>query len=242
MAVVGDLDSVKTKVQERLIIEDESTLRLDDPEVEDAIREGLDQFNIVSPLQKVHEQAGDGIVRRIVLNSTITGWVKSVSMVEAVGRVNLAGTDDEAARYFRKEDWEQSIDTNDDDVLLFSLATPEDETLRIKWLTACTVNLLDGATATTVPERYTEAFYLYLVATAAMYVATKAARLKQASFGADQTSFQEVYERWTDIARRKKRQAEERLGSIRGSVTGVGVSVNWATKTRFGWGTRISHG
>lgn len=238
---IADLAAAKAKLLERLLIEDQSVLRLTDSELEDSIREALDLFNVVAPLKKVYEQAGDGIAKRVVLGTAITGWVASVSQVLSVHFVVSPNTDDEIVRTLLKDNWVQDIDTADADILKWASPVPSGETLRIVWGTSNTIKNLDNATGTTIPERYTESYYLYALSTASMSVAQKAARLKQASFGADQTSFQEVYERWTDIARKKKRQAEERIGSIRGSVTGVGTSVNWNTKTKFGYGSRVSH-
>ncbi len=242
MAIVPKLSLVKPKVLERLLVEDDSVLRLETQEVENSVREALDLFNTVAPLDKVYQVVGDGVKKRHVLNGVVTDWVMSISRVDEVEWVTDPDTDQELIDRFRKEQWTQTISVAGDDVLTVDLVTPSQRTLRVLWTTYCLIEDLDGAAATTIPERYTEAFYLYAVSTAAMYVARKAARLQQASFGASQTSFEEVHQRWIDISRRVKQQAEARLGSIRGSVTGTGSTASWPTKTRFGGGTRISHG
>lgn len=240
--IVPELESVRSKVLERLLVEDESVLRLDEVEVTDAIREGLDQFNVVAPLRKVYEVAGDGATKRFVLSTDVTGWVKSIGQVTEVEFVESAGTDSELVRRLRREHWIQSVAVNGDEVLNTQSAASSSETVRVLWNTYSTIQDLDGATATTIPEKYTEAFYLYAAHAGAMAVSRKAARLRQSSFGADVTSLDEVYQRWVDIARDLKKKADGRLGSLMGSAQGAGVSANWATHTRFGGGVRISHG
>ena len=239
--VVPALAAVRNKVLERLLVVDDSVLRLDEVEVTDAIREALDLFNVVAPLEKVYQVAGDGTKKRHVLSTDVTNWVKSISRVKEVDYVIDPDTDDEIIRRLRKEYWVQSVSSTGDEVLNVQSPVTSSETLRVTWNSYSTIEDLDAATATTIPERYTEAFYLYAVHAGAMFVARKAARLKQASFGADISSLDELYQRWTDIARRLKKQADERLGSIQGSVTGIGQSVSWPTKSRFGGGHRVSH-
>lgn len=243
MATVPKLADLKNKVLERLLIVDDSVLRLDDQEIEDAISNGLDYFNIVAPLDRVHQEVGDGSKRRFVLTGGgISGWVESVSHVSDVAFVGKPDTDEELIRSLRKESWIQSIATGGGDVLTTSSVCPSNETVRINWFTESTIEDLAGATTTTIPERYTEAFYLYATYAGALAVTRKAARLKQANYGADITSLDEVYQRWVEIARSLKKEADSRIGSIRGSVKGVGQATNWATRSRFGGGHRISHG
>ena len=243
MATVPNLAEVKNKVLERLLIVDDSVLRLDDKEIEDAISNGLDYFNIVAPLDQVHQEVGDGSKRRFVLTGGgITDWVASVSHVSDVAFVGKPDTDEEQIHSLRKESWIQSVATAGEEVLTTSSVCPSNETVRINWYTESVIEDLDGATSTTISERYTEAFYLYATYAGALAVTRKAARLKQSSYGADITSLSEIYDRWVEIARSLKKEADSRIGSIRGSVRGIGQSVVWSTRSRFGGGFRISHG
>lgn len=240
--LVPNLEEVKNKVLERLLIVDDSVLRLDDTEIEHAIRDGLDYFNIVAPLDRVHQEVGDGSKRRFVLTGGgIVGWVRSISKVNEVAFVSDPDTDEEFINALRKESWIQSISEAGDEVLTTVLVCPSSQTVRVNWDTHSIIEDLDAAATTTIPERYTEAFYLYATYGGALAVTRKAARLKQASYGADITSLDEIYNRWVEIARSLKKQADSRIGSIRGSVRGVGQTGDWRTRSRFGTGARISH-
>ncbi len=240
--IVPNLAAVKLKVLERLLIVDDSVLRLDDTEVEDAVRDGLDQLNIVAPVENVYQVAGDGTKKRFEISDDIALWVKSISHVANVSFVTDPDTDDEFIHLLRKESWNQSLAADGKEILTTGLACPSGNTIRVNWDTHSTVEDLDGAAApTTIPERYTEAFYLYATYGGAIAVTRKAARLKQSSLGGDITSLSEVYERWVEIARSLKKQADSRIGSIRGSVQGITQTGDWKTRSRFGTGGRISH-
>ena len=239
---VGNLSSVKTTVLNKLAQESNSAISLTDLELEEAVAEGLNLFNVLSPRKRVFEQAGDATTKRFVLLTLIgSEWNLGTSRVGLVCHVEDPNTDDEVEATLLTDQWRQTIDTTDADILNVSVAVGTGKTLRIVWFKLHEVEDLHSAAASTIDDRFSQVFFLLCLSAAAMVVAQKAAQQQNSSLGTDLVDFENLYQRWLGIASRRRTQAEELYGNIRGSVKGVGSSASWETYSRFGVRTRVGH-
>lgn len=237
--LLTNLADTRTQVSLKLAQASASAIALSPTELDDAISEALDYFNVLAPKEGVHEQAGTGLIKRVVLSDDVTDWKDETSSVSEVQEVIDPNTDEETIAVLIRGGWRTARSADGKDILYVEEATPADRTLRINWTTPHTLTDLEGATVTTIPERHSQTLLLLATSTGAALIAAKATDLANANLGANVVDLSEFTGKWLAISRDRRRMAEKRLGGNPGQS--VGVSVNWRTGRRLNTEDRVGH-
>lgn len=242
---IANLADLKNRVELRLGRIESQRLEPTSEALEESCRSALAELSSIRPRSIVREIAGDGTTRRFVLSTALAdpdGWVAFSSDVLGIEDVSNTGTDDEAVDPLGEDDWAIRIATDGTEVLFLGVAVGTDRHLRIRYSRAHTVEDLDGATVTTVPERDTEPLVLLATSEAAGWIARTAADLAdRGSLGVDQVEFAGFSRRWREFSDALRKRAAERLGASELVSGGAGTSVEWESESRLGRFPRVSH-
>jgi hypothetical protein len=242
---IANLAELRTRIDLRLGRIESERLQPTVEALEESCRSALAELSAIRPRSVVRELAGDGSSRRYVLTTAFAdpdGWVADSSDVLEIGEVSNTGTDDETVDPLGEDDWAIRRGTDGLEVLFVGTPVGVDRVLRIRYSRAHTVTDLDGAAATTVPERETEALVLLATSEAAGWIARTAADLAdRGSLGVDQIEFAGFSRRWREFSDVLRKRAAERLGASELVSGGAGTSVEWESESRLGRLPRVSH-
>lgn len=237
-----NLAAIRSTVQAKLAQEANSAIELTDAELDEAIYEAVDLMSRAAPQVALYQVAGDGVTRRFLLSDLVTGWVLHTSEVLSVQLVTDVDTDDETVYTVTPDGYRVDITADDKDVLFLEQSFDASYTLRVTWTTPHHVKADDlDPDATTIPTKYEQAFYLYCVSCAAVIVAHKAANLGNNSLGVEQMDYEDMFRRWMEISKHRRKQADERLGGPTPAMKGAGSSVQWASLRNSNTQGRVSH-
>jgi len=241
MAAWTNLTTLKGELA-RYVAVSSQKLQPSTDQIEDAVRDALDELSSVRPETLVHEALGDTTTRLYVLPTVIGAlWIADRSTVSGLQKVTDPDTDDENAEAVEDDRWITRDSVAGDRVLHLSDLIGTGASLRIFWTRPLTIDELDTATATTVRAPDTQTLLLLAAERLAQGIARAASDLADNTLGVDQVDFQTFDRRWRERARELREKAEQRLNP-EGTSVATGTSVQYRTSSRLTRGQRrVAH-
>lgn len=188
-------------------------------DVEAAIRESLETFSHDLPRELVADVSGDGATYDLTLPSGyLDGFSRVIRVEYPAGERQASYLDANGYRVYR---------TAASAKLRLDAVTPgSGETVRITYSGLHTLDGLDGATTTTVPDWYSETFVLLCAATALYRLSARFLHEQESSLGADVVDRRSRSDETRRLADKLLARYRDQVGANRGEVPALAV-INW---------------